>query len=127
MNLSLSIIVAAVAVDLILPHDVDVRVGGMSYRINLQPVVTGPMRHGDKLNLANASSRMRCPNGTVPGEIAVSTQLTPLTQAKAIIHETIHIATDCDKRSLPIDEKIAQDVSDVLQSSIGPFVVRELQ
>jgi hypothetical protein len=61
------------------------------------------------------------------GRIVISSQLQPKQQAIAMIHETVHIAQTCDKRALPVDEKIAQDVSDLFDSPEGLFIMKELR
>lgn len=61
------------------------------------------------------------------GTIYVSAGLTRRAQAKVLIHEVVHTAVDCDLRDLPIDEKIAQALAALTDSSAGIFVLEALK
>ena len=68
-----------------------------------------------------------CPTDDHPGYITISARLTPHQQAKTLLHEVVHVAEHCDHRSLDVEERIAQDVSDLLDSSEGSFVLDGLK
>lgn len=61
------------------------------------------------------------------GLILVSNGLTLRQQAKALVHETTHVGLDCDKRPLAPDERVAEAMADLLESSLGKFVVEGLK
>ena len=101
---------------------------GQTYAITV--VSDGPyagrMEHGVVVIVQVAGTTV-CPDGIHPGRIAVSGRLTARQQAKAILHETVHAATLCDPRNLSAEERIAQDVADLLASPEGRFVLDGLR
>jgi hypothetical protein len=101
-------------------------IGGTQYVVHFDPALLGPVRSDGALRIVHVASETTCGDAEIPGSIAVNTDLTPMQQAKGLIHETVHIAETCDKRNLPVDERIAEDVSDLFDSPEGPFVVKEL-
>lgn len=107
--------------------EASVAIGGQSYRISVVSDLEGPVRGEDGLRIGTVAGVTVCPNGAVPGRVEIAAQLAPIQQAKAMIHETVHIAMTCDRRDLEVDEKIAEDVSDLLNSAEGGFVLRELR
>ena len=115
------------AVQLMVPHNVDVQIGGQPYHILFQETVLGPQNHFDTLAIRPVASRVRCATVVMPGEIVFSSKLSLKEQAKAIIHEAVHVGQTCDWRNMATDERVAEDVSDVMQSPIGPFLVEELK
>jgi hypothetical protein len=111
---------------MVVPAQMTIQIAGARYSVSFVDNLTGPVRTKNGIVLRAASSTVTCPVGSQNGKIRLSTKLQPGQQAKAFIHETVHIAEGCDKRALPVDEKIAQDVADLFDSSEGRFVVREL-
>jgi hypothetical protein len=113
---------------LIAPAEADIVIAEHHYFVTL---VSGLTSHslGSRtgLRLQAAAAETRCAIGNAPGSIRISAALTPTQQAKAMIHEAVHIAQTCDLRYLPMDERIAQDVSDMLTSVEGRFIMKELQ
>lgn len=104
-----------------------VDLGGRKFDIVFLDAVYGPaeISHG-AIRIVPVASKSLCGSDGANGQIVVSSSLTPKQQAKALLHEVIHIAQSCDNRRLPVDERIAQDVSDLLDSSEGPFILKEL-
>lgn len=127
--LSLMVLCAAVMVygQLLVPVTSAVTIAGAFYTISFERALLGPVSIPAGIRLESVSSQVVCPFPGVPGRIRVSADLFPKAQAKAFIHETVHIAQTCDMRDLPVDEKIAQDVSDLLDSPEGGFILKELK
>jgi len=118
---------AAAAQHLLVPASyTEIVIGGGMYDVSFDPDLRGPVRNGVNLTVELVSSEVVCSDGGISGAIHVSSSLIPAQQAKALIHETVHIAQTCDKRFLPVDERIAQDIADLVNSIEGPFVLKEL-
>jgi hypothetical protein len=112
---------------LIVPANTTVIIAGGSYSVVFEKDVFGPVRSKNGIALTPVAAAVTCPVGMMAGRIVISSQLQPKQQAIAMIHETVHIAQTCDKRALPVDEKIAQDVSDLFDSPEGLFIMKELR
>ena len=108
------------------PAHTFVWIAGQRYDVRISDQLEGPVSKGGILNLELIDGYSRCSVAGTPGAIGVNSTVMPVTQAKVLIHEVIHIAQSCDKRNLPLDEKIAEDVSDLFNSPLGPFVIKEL-
>jgi len=112
---------------IVVPAPLRVEIGEESYEIELVPGLEAPASdNGFNLQLRYVASELICPNGG-SGLMKISSDLNRLEQAKAMIHETVHIAENCDDRDLAVDERIAQDIADLLQSPEGAFIVEELR
>lgn len=118
--------VLPVCAQLIVPSDTDIVIAGEHYIVSFAKDLIGPVYKADGIRLERVASEVVCPVAGLHGQIRISSELIPAAQAKALIHEVTHLAQTCDKRDLPVDERIAQDVSDLLNSAVGPFVVKEL-
>lgn len=118
--------VLPVYAQLIVPSDTDIVIAGEHYAVSFEKDLIGPVYEADGLHLKRVASEVVCPVVGLHGQIRLSSDLVAAAQAKALIHEVTHLAQTCDKRDLPVDERIAQDVSDLLNSAVGPFVMKEL-
>jgi hypothetical protein len=118
--------VLSVHAQLIVPSDAEIVIAGEHYTVSFETGLIGPVYKADGIHLARVASEVVCPVAGLYGQLRVSSELIPAAQAKALIHEVVHISQTCDKRDLPVEERIAQDVSDLLNSAVGPFVVKEL-
>ena len=104
----------------------EIVIGDGTYVVDFNSGLMGPVREGEDLRIEPVASEVTCGDVNTSGVIEVSSDLLPQQQAKALIQEVVHIAQTCDKRDLPVDERIAQDIADLLNSSEGSFVMREL-
>lgn len=111
---------------MVVPSAMTIQIAGSHYSVSFVDNLTGPARIKNGIILKAAASMVTCPVGAENGRIRLDAKLTPSQQAKALIHETVHIAEGCDKRALPVDEKVAQDIADLFDSGEGRFVVKEL-
>lgn len=103
-----------------------VTIGGAHYAIYIVTGVRGPQSGPQGIQLTNAAAEVRCAQGG-DGAMMIDAELSPVQQAKAMIHETVHIAETCDLRNLPLDERIARDVADLLAGAEGRFILREVE
>ena len=74
----------------------------------------------------SADAYSRCGVRSVPGSINVSSSLTRHEQAKALIHEAVHIAQDCAVYPADTGERISIAISDLLESQAGHFIEQAL-
>ena len=112
--------------ELIVPSDGVVTIAGNLYSVDFVPGLTGPVTGSTGLALQPVSSEVLCPVDIQSGLIKVDAGMLAVQQAKALIHETVHIAQTCDHRDLILDERIAQDVADLMSGAEGRFVLQEL-
>jgi len=125
--LMVACLVGCAQAQMVVPSSSIIVITGASYAVSFVPGLTGPVRAPSGIRMVVVASEVVC---AVPGRngwIRVSADLMPVQQAKALLHETVHIAQTCDMRELPVDEKIAQAVADLLNSAEGRFVLKELQ
>ena len=112
---------------LVVPVDAVVTIAGRPYTVALVPVLVSHGAGGSVASrLQPVAADSVCPVDAQAGAIRISSGLFPMQQAKALIHEVVHIAQTCDDRDLPVDERIAQDVADLLNSAEGRFILKEL-
>jgi hypothetical protein len=112
---------------MVVPQATVIQIAGAHYSVSFEQHVAGPVRSKKGIVLSPASATVTCAVGSADGRIVVSSQLQPKQQALAFIHETVHIAERCDNRKVAVDEKIAQDVSDLFDSPEGLFIMKELR
>jgi hypothetical protein len=105
----------------VLPQTSQVSLSGQTYAITLAS--------GDGPYTAKgpAAATSLCPAGDNPGEIQIGSKLTLRQQAKALVHETVHVAVRCDERNIAAGEKVAEAIADLLESSDGQFVIEGLK
>ena len=113
---------------LMVPRSAELSIGGDRYAIAFSSVVIGAVQDRDdgSLQMKKSDASVICADATDEGTITIRSGLQPVQEAKALIHETVHIALTCDRRPFAWDERIAQDVADLIDSPIGPFVLRYL-
>jgi hypothetical protein len=111
---------------LVVPTATTVLIAGSRYQVSFVSGLIGPVRVADGIEMLPVASEVVCSSDGQDGWINVSADLTQLQQAKALIHEVVHIAQNCDKRDLPVDERFAQDISDLINSPEGKFILKEL-
>lgn len=114
-----------IAAQLMVPASQPLHIAGGVYEIRWVDGITAAQRSDvGPLRLTAAASTVLCEAGG--GVISVDSHLSPPQQAKALIHEVVHIAQHCDHRRIAVEERVSQDVADLFDSPIGPFVIREL-
>ena len=103
-----------------------VQLGGGSYLVAAgRPTALVASRNG--VVITPVAGRTVCPVAGLPGTITVSSDLSIHGQAKALVHEVVHAAVDCDARAIPDAEKVAEAEADLFDSVLGPFVIEGLK
>lgn len=71
------------------------------------------------IRITDVAAFTNCNNKTVH----VSPGITRQQQAKAIVHEFVHVGMSCDTRKIGVDERVAQVVSDLFENNaVASFI-----
>jgi hypothetical protein len=111
---------------MVVPVDAHIQIAGQSYLVQLTYGLVSGVDFNGTLHLTHASADSLCAVDGHSGLLRVSSTLTPKQQAKALVHEVVHIAQTCDLRDLSADERIAQDLADLFDSKESGFLMKEL-
>lgn len=112
---------------LTVPQSADIQIGGSTYVVKFTEDLAGPVNSAAGVELRHIASEVTCPVDSLKGEIQISADLSKVKQAKALVHETVHIAQNCDKRDISLDERVAQDLADLVNGPEGYFVISEFK
>lgn len=112
-------------VGLVLPPVSYVSLTGQKYAIK---VASGDGPYAPQGNqIVSVAATTLCAIPERNGLIMIGSKLTQRQQAKAIVHEVTHVGIDCDKRTIALDERVAEAMADLLESNVGQFVVEGLK